>query len=162
RASSATRRSAGRRVKSLLAKIAFRKAIGLHIGEGELTLSRVAITPFGTVEVARRREAVPPEQLPGALGKWRAAEGVRAGRSRQAVSASIPAQRVFFSTRPIKTTNVNASPQVLLHEVLQSPNVNIDEMVIDLVQLNPGKRPVASIVASRRKYFSGVLAAFQE
>src|SRR5262249_41007675 len=65
------------------------------------------------------------------------------------------------STRPIRTANTNASPQVLLHEVLQSPNINIDDMAVEVIKAEPGKRKVASIVSCRKKYLSGLLAALE-
>jgi hypothetical protein len=51
---------------------------------------------------------------------------------------------------------------VLLHEVLRSPNSNVDDMIVDSVQSAPGKRPVVSLTSCRKKYLTNLLAHIQE
>ncbi len=46
--------------------------------------------------------------------------------------------------------------------MLQSPNSNVDDMAIDMLQGSPAKRPVVSLVSCQKKYISGILARFQE
>src|SRR5262249_48046766 len=42
-------------------------------------------------------------------------------------------------------------------EVLQSPNICIDDMVVEVIKAQPGKRKLASIVSCRKKYLAGLL-----
>jgi hypothetical protein len=149
-------------VKSLLAKLSRRRAIGLYIGDHEVAVSHVAGTPLGPVTLAHREEKYAPDQLSAVIERLLAPLMGRRKRRRLPVAVGLPALRVFFSTRPIKTTNTEASPQVLLHEVLQSPSLCIDDMVVDLIKTDVGKRQLASIVSCRRKYVAGLLAALDE
>jgi hypothetical protein len=122
-----------RTVKALLAKFAY-KAIGLHVGDREVTLCEVASTPFGPVQTSCRTERYESEKLGETLG--RLLEPWLAGRKRRFVPVAVgmPGQRVFFSTRPIRTTHSDPSPQALIHEVLQSPNHSIDDMVVEVIK----------------------------
>lgn len=145
-------------MSALLARFAPRRALGVYAGERQLTVSQVAATPLGPVEIARRTVSYDTDDLPKAL------EGVLAslpGRWRGSMPAAVglPPQRLFFSTRPIRTASMDAAPEVLLHEVLQSPSVSVDEMVVDLVKSRPDRRRLASLVACRRKYLTGMLDA---
>lgn len=149
-------------MKALLAKLSRRRAIGLYIGEHEVAVSHVASTPLGPVTLAHRAESYAPDQLAAVIERLLAPLVDRRNRHRLPIAVGLPAMRVFFSTRPIKTTNTEASPQVLLHEVLQSPSLSIDDMVVDLIKTVVGKRQLASIVSCRRKYLTGVLAALDE
>jgi hypothetical protein len=148
-------------MKSVLARMAVQQGIGILADEHEVVLSQVAFTPVGPVEVARRREACPPDQLAAVLGRLLPPLLPRRGAFRTRVALGLPALRVFFSTRPIQTADADASPEVLLHEVLQSPSLNIDDMYVDMIRAQPGARPVASIVSCRRKYLAGQLAALE-
>jgi hypothetical protein len=142
--------------------LAVRKPIGLYVGDREVTASRVALTPLGPVALETRSEPYEAEQLPEVLGRLL---GPWLGPRRPArvrVALGLPAMRVFFSTRPIQVTDRNASPTVLLHEVLRSSNVNVDEMEVDLVKRQPGKRPLASLISCKRKYIAGLLEALRE
>jgi hypothetical protein len=148
-------------MKSLLVKFTHSRAIGVLIGERAITASLVAFTPIGPVEVDRCSRPVGDEPLDAAAAAavaplvrpkaWRAAP----------VAIGLPALRVFFSTRPIKSLNKDASPQVLLHEVLQSPNLVIDDMAVDMVRSQPFKQPLAGIIATRRKYLGPILEALE-
>lgn len=149
-------------MKSLLAKMATAKAIGLYIGDDEVAISQVAATAFGVVEVKGHRESAAPDQLKGVLERLLAPLVGRHKRLRVPVALGLPGLKVFFSTRPIQTTSSDPSPHVLLHEALQSSGVAIDEMAVDLIQSKPGRRRVASIVACPRKYLTGLLDTVQE
>ena len=50
-------------MKSLLAKFSMRRFIGLYLGEHEISVSEVAVTPLGAVEVVSRIEPCPPNEL---------------------------------------------------------------------------------------------------
>jgi hypothetical protein len=141
-----------------LGRLSPRKALGVYVGEREVAVSQVAATPLGPVEVGRWNAPYEGDQLRTTLGGLLGAATGRRKRRRLPLALGLPAQRVFFSTRPIRTTDTQASAEVLLHEVLQSPNLSIDDMVVDLLKLQPGKRKLASIVACRKKYLAGLLS----
>ena len=69
--------------------------------------------------------------------------------------------QVFFSTRAIQARHHEASPLALLHEVIQSPTVIIDDMAVDLIKPRVGGKPLASIVSCRKRYLAGLLAALE-
>src|SRR5260221_3046780 len=134
-------------MKALLGKLSPRRAVGVYIGDDEIVVSQVAATVLGPVEVYQHREPYQPDELPVVLERiLQPLVGKRRSR-RRLVAFGLPLLRVFFSFRPLKATNVEVSPKVLLHEVLQSPNSNVDDMAIDLMQGSPGKRPVVSLVS---------------
>ncbi len=146
-------------MRAVLNRLALRKDVGLAIGDREVAVSEVATTPLGRVEVARDRELLGDDGLASAVGRLLSRRFSKKDLAQARVTIGLPALRVFFSTRPIQADNREASPEVLLHEVLQSPNLNIDDMAVDMIRLRPGQRPLASIVACRKKYLGGVLAA---
>jgi hypothetical protein len=149
-------------MKSLLGKLSPRRAVGVYIGEDEIAVSQVAATVLGPVEIFRHRELYQPDELPSVLERvLRPLVGKRRSRRRM-VAFGLPLLRVFFSSRPLKATNVEVSPKVLLHEVLQSPNSNVDEMAIDLIKGSPGKRPVVSLVSCRKKYLANLVGGMEE
>jgi hypothetical protein len=149
-------------MKQLLARLSRQKALGVLVDDQEIAVSQVAATPLGPVELYQHREPVEPNQqgivlarlLTGLLGPRM--------RRRMPLTLGLPASRVFFTTRPIRKTSGNLSPQVLLREALQSPNIAIDDMVMDFVKATPDKRPVASLVACRKKHLTGVQAVFEK
>ncbi len=149
-------------MKSYLAKFSRQKAIGLFIDEREITYSEVAGTPFGPVELRRCRESFEPDRLSEVLQRLLAPSRDRRNRCTIPVVVGVPTVRVFFSTRPIRNANSDATPQMLLHEVLQSPAISIDEMAVESIRSQPGKRPLASIVSCRKKYLTGILTALKE
>lgn len=148
-------------MRALLNRLALRKDIGLAIGDREVAVSEVATTPLGRVEVARDREPIGDDGLAAAVDRVLARRFTKKDLAKARVAIGLPALRVFFSTRPIQADNREASPEVLLHEVLQSPSLNIDDMTVDMIRLRLGQRPLASLAACRKKYLSGVLAALE-
>lgn len=149
-------------MKSVLAKLSPHRALGVYIGDDEIAVSQVVGTPLGPVEIYRHRETYQGNELPALLQRvLTPLVGKRRSR-RRLVAFGLPMLRVFFSTRPIKTTNVEASPKVLLHEVLRSPNSNVDEMAVDLIHANPGKRSLVSLASCRKKYLGVLLGHMQE
>jgi hypothetical protein len=148
-------------MKSLLAKCAYRKSFGLYVGDHEVVLCLVADTILGPIEISRRNEPYEPDQLPAVLQKLLGPYRDRHQAFRKPLALGLPELRVFYSTRPIQATDRELSPQVLLHEVLQSPTIVIDEMAVDMIQSQPGKRTVASLVSCRRKYLAGLLSALE-
>jgi hypothetical protein len=148
-------------MKSLLVTLSTRRAIGIQIGDRAIVTSQVAQTPLGPIEIARHSEPMGEEclevVLPRALAPILSAASWRAAP----IAIGLPVLRVFFSTRPIKTMDRDASPQVLLHEVLQSSNLLIDDMDIDMIRGQPFKQPVASIIATRKKYLATIAQAME-
>ena len=145
------------RIKPLLARIGLPQAIGLYVDEREVTLSHVVATPWGPVEIARHgvpaaSDAMGPlfEQLLEPILPKRKYRHVP-------VAIGLPAQRIYFATRPIQNVNANPSPHVLLREALRSTNVSVDEMVVDVIRAQPDKRAVASIAACDRKYLAEIV-----
>lgn len=143
---------------ALLAKLAPRQAVGVYVGEKDLALSQVAATLLGPVEIRRTIVPYEPEAVGAAVS---AALAAFPGRKHRTLALGLLPQRVLFSTRPIRSANLDAKPEVLLHEVLQSPNLSSDDMVADVVKARPGQRQVAGIVCCRRKYINDVLAALK-
>ena len=148
-------------MKSLLAKIVMGREIGVMIDDHEIAVSRVATTVLGPVELTRETAPLRTEQLEATLARLVKPLLPRRKLTRVKVVVGLPILRVFYSTRPIQGNNRDASPEVLLHEVLQSPTINIDELHVDLIKTQPGRRPLASLVSCRKKYLSNILAAFE-
>jgi hypothetical protein len=147
-------------MKQLLAKLSPRRAVGVHIGVGEIAVSQVVGTLFGPVEVYAHREPCQADDVGAALARvLTPLLGKRSGK--RIVALSLPPLRVFFSTRPLKATNVEVSSKVLLHEALRSPNTNVEEMAIDMRQASPGKRHVVSLASCRKKYLTTLMADVQ-
>lgn len=143
-------------MKALFARFTPSRAIGLSIGEQEVSVSLIAGTPFGAVELASRTESYAGDGLPEVVTQL-LGPLIGQRKRRIPVAVGISALRVFYSTRPIKPNTTETSAQVLLHEVLQSPNICIDDMVVELIKSEPGKRKLASIASCRRKYLTGLL-----
>lgn len=144
-------------MKRFLAKLSRRRAIGLYVGESTVTVSQVAATLIGPVELATQSEPYEPDQLGAVVQRLLGA--VLGPKQKYPVALGVPTQRVFFSTRPIRTTKTDPSPEVLLHEVLQSPTHSVEEMAIALIKAQAGKNQVASIASCRKQYLAGLLAA---
>jgi hypothetical protein len=144
-------------MKKLLGKLATGRAIGLMIGQHDLVLSLIAFTPLGPVEMECRREPVQGESIDVALPRILAPVLESEPWRNAPIAIGVPVLSVFFSTRPIKSMNLDAAPQVLLHEMLRSSNLVIDDMNVDMIKSQPGKHPVASIIATRRKYLAPIL-----
>ena len=144
-------------MKWLLARIGLPKAIGLYVDEDAVTLSQVVSTPFGPVEIARHTASAAPDELPFVLKRLVGPLLGRKSLRRVPVAVGLPAGRVYFSTRPIQTASGDPSPHVLLREALRSPNVSVNEMVVDVIKSQPDKRQVASIVSCDRDYLKNLL-----
>ncbi len=134
---------------SILARIGSPQAIGIYVEGAEAHACRIASTPLGTVELAKRTEALDPQQPQ--LTIERLADAMMNGRSEKIpVAIGISTDQTFFTTRSMQTRGGDASPRVLLREALRSSNVAVDEMVVDVVRSQPGTRQMASIAACRQ------------
>lgn len=148
-------------MRALLNRLALRKDIGLALGDREVAVSEVATTPLGRVEVARDREPIGDDGMAAAVDRVMSRRFSKKELAKARLAIGLPALRVFFSTRPIQADNRDVSPEILLHEVLQSPTLNIDDMAVDMIRLKPGQRQLASLVACRKKYLSGIMSALE-
>ncbi len=142
-------------MRSLLAKIAIRKGVGLYLGEHELAVSKVAATPLGPLELASSSAPYTQEDLASVLEQLLTP---LVGRKRRVpVAVGIPANRIFFGTRLIRTSG-ESTPQAVLQKALCSPNISVDDLTIDLLQSETNKSLVTSVAACRRKYMAGMVA----
>lgn len=158
-------------MKPLLAKLAPRRAVGVAIGDRAVTISLMAFTPLGPSELDRRAEPIGDGTPEAALRRaLKPLVAVKPWRNAP-VAVGLSHLHVFFSTRPIKRMaeevaggrkGPGVSPQMLLHEVLQSPNVIIDDMEVDMIRARPNRQPVASIVACRKKFLAPILEVLDE
>lgn len=149
-------------VKTLLARFTPRKAIGLYIDEQELVLKLLASTPLGIVELASRRESYAPDELPEAVSRLLGPFASARKRYPYPVAVGVATRRVFYSTRPVRSENENTSAQALLRDVLQSPNVCIDEMTVEVIKGEIGKKKLASVASCRKDYLFELLQALQD
>jgi hypothetical protein len=148
-------------MKSLMLRLSTKRSVGVQIGARAIVASQVAQTPLGSFEIGRVIEPLDGQPLEAVLSRVLAPIAALASWRKTPVAIGLPVLRVFFSTRPIKTMDRDASPQVLLHEVLQSSNLLIDDMDVDMIRSQPFKQPLASIIATRKKYLAPVLGAFE-
>jgi hypothetical protein len=148
-------------IRSLLARVAFRKPTGLYIGEREVTLCRVASTLLGPVELETRCEPSGPEQLPVVLERLFRSYATKRGSPRVRLALGLPATAVFFSTRLGDAAGRVASRKVLLQEAIRSPSVNVDELECDITTAQPGKHPLLSLIACKRRYLATMMEDLQ-
>ncbi len=78
------------------------------------------------------------------------------------IAVGVPTRRVFFSTRPLSASSSGSSAQTVLREVLQSPNVCIDELSVQVIKGEVGKRKLASVVSCRREYLFDLLQTLRD
>jgi hypothetical protein len=146
-------------MRSLLAKIAIRKGVGLYLGEHELSVSKVAATPLGPVELASSSAPYAPEDLVSVLERLLMP---LVGRKRRVpVAVGLPSNRIFFGTRLIRNSS-ESTPEAVLQKALCSPNISVDDLTIDMLQGEANKSPVTSVAACRKKYMAGIVATLIE
>ncbi|MEN6405208.1 MAG: hypothetical protein ABFC77_01930 [Thermoguttaceae bacterium] len=144
-------------MKSILTKIAIRKAVGVYLGEHELAVSKVVSTPLGPVEVASAKRTYAPETLDETLREL--VRPLLGRKGRVPVAIGLPGARMFFGTRPMPSAGV-ATPESFLQRALCSSNISVDELVADLICDHLNKQPVARAVACRRKYLANIVSLF--
>ena len=147
-------------MRSLLARIAIRKFVGLYLGEHEVCASLVAVTPLGPVEIVSRTEPCQPNELLGTIEKvLNSLQGSR--RRRLQIAIGLPNSRVFFGTRPVRS-GADASPEGMMQKLLCSSNVTTDDLTIDMIKSNVDKMSIATVGACRKKYMAAVLGVLQQ
>jgi hypothetical protein len=142
-------------VKPLLTKIALHKAIGLHLGEHEVAVSKVAATLLGPVEIASSSEPCTPDDLPAVIERLLVPLLDR--KRRTPVAVGLPSSRLFFGTRLTADGGANTA-EAVLQKALCSSNISVDDLTADLLRGAVNKLPVASVAACRRKYLAGIVA----
>jgi hypothetical protein len=147
---------------AIVEKLAFRRAVGVYVGDHELTVCQIGHGPLGQVVLSSQTEPYEPEDLSPMLD--RVLKPLLPGkRSLHApVSIGLPTLRVFFAARPLQLADRDLAANVLLHDVLKSSNVNVDDMQVDLIKAEPGKRRLGLLLAGRRKYIASLLSIFAE
>ncbi len=146
-------------MKSLLAKISMRRFVGLYLGEHEVAISEIAVTPLGAVVVASRSEPCGQNELLSVIERILQSLQGRKQRRLQ-VAVGLPNSRVFFGTRPLRAGS-ETSPESVMQKLLCSPNVTTDDLTIDMVKSTINKSPVATVTACRKKYMAAILAVLQ-
>jgi hypothetical protein len=146
-------------MKSLLAKMSMRRFVGLYLGEHEVSVSEMAVTPLGPVEIASRTEPYAQNDLLNTIERILQSLQGRKQRRLQ-VAIGLPNSRVFFGTRPLRSS-AEATPQAVMQKLLCSSNVTTDDLTIDMVKSSINKAPVATVTACRKKYMAAVLAVLQ-
>lgn len=144
----------------LLSRFVGRRTIGLYVADRAVTVTQAALTPAGPVELASETAAYDSdEELAGSvqrmLGPFLGKRG--RDRARLRVGLGVPASRVFFCSRPGQGAEREVNPAVVLHEALRTTDLNVDEMLVDLLRTQPGKRTLLSLVACRRKYLVNLM-----
>ena len=142
-------------MKSLLARIALHKAVGLYLGEHEVAVSKVAATPLGPVEIASSSEPCTPEDLPAVIE--RLVVPLLGRKRRVPVAVGLASSRLFFGTR-LATAGAAATPEGVLQKALCSSNICVDDLTVDLLRGTVNKLPVTSVAACRKKYITGIVA----
>jgi hypothetical protein len=147
-------------MKSLLAKIALHKTVGLYLGEHEVSVSVVAATPLGPVETSTLSEAYTPETLPEVLGRLLVPH---LGRKRRApVAVGLPSTRLFFGTRLIRAVGADSTPEVVMQKALCTSNISVGDLSVDMLRNTLDKQPVARVAACRKKYILGLVGTLNE
>jgi len=148
-------------LSSLLARIGSPQAIGIYLEGSEAHACRVASTPLGAVELTKCSQTIDPDEPQAAIE--RLLDGMLKRRSEKIpVAIGIPAEQTFFTTRSMATRGGDVSPRVLLREALRSSNVAVDEMFVDVVRSQHGRRQMASIVACQREIIEQLAAPLQD
>jgi hypothetical protein len=147
-------------MKSLLAKIAIGKYVGLCLGEHDISASVVAATPLGPIEIASFTEPCPPNELLTVID--RVLQSLQGGKRRRLqIAIGLPNSRVFFGTRPLRT-GADASPEAVVQKLLLSSNVSADDLTIDMITSTVDKASWATVGACRKKYMAAVLGVLEQ
>jgi hypothetical protein len=142
-------------VKSLLTRIAIHKAVGLYLGEHEVVVSKLALTPLGPREIASSREPCTADDLAVVIERLLAPLVGR--RRRVPVAVSLASSRLFFGTRLIPIGG-ETTPEAELERMLNPASFNADDLVLDLLRSSVNRARVTRMAVCRKKYMSGVVA----
>ncbi|MEN6449785.1 MAG: hypothetical protein ABFC96_04760 [Thermoguttaceae bacterium] len=146
-------------MKSLFAKIALNKTIGLYLGEHEVAMSQMAATLLGPVEAISAR-------APCVGDDWAASvtellTPLLSRRRRISVAIGVPTSRLFFVTRPLIGERP-ATPEDFLQKAISSPNINVKDLTVDLHWNEFNKSKAATMAACRKRYVNGLLSSLSQ
>jgi hypothetical protein len=148
-------------VNSLLNRVVLQKAVGVYLGEQEIFVCLAGISPTGhPMQINTRSLPYSTSNLANALQEAMK-PFLRKKRRQLPTAVGLPASKLFFGARPIEGSgsNVETSSEALLQKALCSPNIRVDDYIIDLMKTEVGKHSVAGIAACRKKYMAAVMSA---
>lgn len=137
-------------MRAVLSRIATHRAVGLALGEHELTISKVASTPVGPVVRASTTVPYTAETLPEVLE--RVLLPLLGRKRRTPLAVGMAYSRVFYATR--RATGGDGSESEQLQGALSSANLSVDDFVIDSRRGQSNKLPVMRIAACRRNHMA--------
>jgi hypothetical protein len=149
-------------MKDLLNRLPQKRTVAILVGEHEIVVSRVSQS-LGEFSIQERHSIpYPTDRLVDHLAKifepWKKHSVWR----KAPIVVGLSTLGTFFSTRPLRVQSCDATPQVLLHEMLRSSTLNIDDMEVDMIKHLVGKQPVASVLACQKKVVSPLLRVIRE
>jgi hypothetical protein len=149
-------------MKSLLVNLSTKRAIGLQIGDRSIVVSQVVQTALGPVEVGRHSELLGDEPLANVLARALKPALAKQRWRKAPVAIGLPVIRSFFNTKPVNTMERDTTTQPVLQGLLQSSNLLMDDIDLDLVRSQPFKTPLATVLATRKKYLAPIQEALAE
>jgi hypothetical protein len=141
-------------MRAVLEKVAIRKAVGISLGEHDVSVVKLASTLAGPVETESLSEPCTPENVDEVIE--RLLMPLLGRKRRVPVAVGVTWSRLFFSTR-LTPTGSTSKPESELRKTLSSTSLS-DDMIIDMLRGSANRTPVARMVACRRKYLSSLVA----
>jgi len=146
-------------MKALLTKIAIRKAVGLFLGEHEVSVTKIASTPLGPQVIGTASEAYTAENMAEVVE--RLLVPMLGPKRRASVAVGLVGSRVFFGTR-LTPKSGELRPETEVQKALCSSNISADDLVTDLLRGSINKLPVARMAACKIKYMSSVVSMLKD
>ncbi|MDX2036773.1 MAG: hypothetical protein SFX72_08980 [Isosphaeraceae bacterium] len=146
-------------MNKLVPRLPRKHSVGIAVGDDAISICRIAQSPFGTSVVERQTRTIEGKRVETLLADLLAPIAEETRGHDAAVTVGLAARDIFFATRPLKALNCEATPQMLLHEMLRSSSLNIDDMEVDLIKHQIAKQPAAGIVACQKRRIEPILQA---
>jgi hypothetical protein len=129
-------------MRSVLSKLPWRASLGIYVDGNSITLSALALTPFGSIEIDRSQETS-DKHLADLVASVR-----RRSKSKSlTVGVAICTKDVFHSTRPLHSDVSTVQPRQLLREALHADQSRASQMAVDALRACPVERNVLSLAA---------------
>ncbi len=135
--------------------------VGLNVGEHEITAAVISTGTGRSEEPKLISVPYKPENLAAVVREVLTECVGDQDRSRVKIILGLPTLRLFLLTRTITDKQSKETPQTLLHEMIQSSAVVIDDMTVDMVKHSFNQQKLAGLVCCREKYLTGVVAALE-
>jgi hypothetical protein len=136
-------------VRGLSAKISWFPAVGVYLSEDQLTLTRIASSPSGTVVLGTHRQAADKDNPGASLQRLLTEQLTPRQRRRLPVCLGLAAEQTFFTTR-----HFPAEKEALTVEQMLSVSTNgawdKSQALGDAVRIKVQGRDVYSVAACRR------------